>query len=196
MVELDVRRTADGGVVVVHDPTLERVWGSAHEVARATTAELRGVRLNGFAIPTLAEALDAVALPVMVDYVLADVAAPALAAVEEAGAVDRVVFSGGNIEGHRRIRALQPRARIALTWTERRPPSEDLLDDLSPEFFNPCWELGLEPFVEPMHERGLKVSTWTIDDADEMRRARDLGVDAVISNRVGTLVEVLAEARC
>jgi glycerophosphoryl diester phosphodiesterase len=196
MVELDVRRTADGEVVVVHDPTLDRIWGSAHEVAHATLAELRGVRLNGDGIPTLAEALAAVDVPVMVDYVLTDVAEPALEAVEAAGAVDRVVFAGGNVEGHRRIRARQSRARIALTWTDARLPSDALLDELAPEFFNPCWDLGLEAFVDPMHARGLKVSTWTIDDPGEMRRARDLGVDAVISNRVETLVAVLAEAEC
>ena len=36
MVELDVRRTADGAAVVVHDPTLERLWGLRRRVADVT----------------------------------------------------------------------------------------------------------------------------------------------------------------
>ena len=49
---------------------------------------------------------------------------------------------------------------------------------------------------EAMHERGLKVSTWTVDDPAEMRRVIDAGVDAVITNRIAELVALLAEARC
>ena len=196
MVELDVRRTADGEVAVIHDRTCERVWGSPLRAATATIAELRELRVAGHGIPTLAEVLETVALPVMVDYTLADVVEPALEVVESAGALDRVVFSGGNVEGHLRIRSLAPRARIALTWSEHQPPHRALLDALEPEFFNPGWELGIEQFVDAMHDRGLKVSTWTIDDEVEMRRAIELGVDAVISNRIETLVALLAEARC
>lgn len=196
MVEVDVRRTADGVAAIVHDPTLDRIWGSPRQVATSTIAELRELRVGDHGIPTLAEVLEAVSLPVMVDYTLADVVEPALEAIEAAGALDRVVFSGGNLDGHRSLRSLAPGARIALTWTKREPPPAALLDELVPEFFNPPWERCTEPVVVSMHERGLKVSTWTVDDPGEMRRAIDLGVDAVITNRVATLVALLAEATC
>lgn len=196
MIELDVRRTADGGVAVVHDPTLDRIWGSARAVAAATLDEVRALRAESHGIPTLAEALEAVSIPVMVDYTLADVVEPALEAIEEAGAGDRVLFSGANVEGHRRIRALAPGARIALTWTEREPPPFALLDELEAEFFNPYRELCTPAVVEAAHERGFKVSTWTVDDPAEMRRVLDAGADAVITNRLVTLLELLEEVRC
>jgi glycerophosphoryl diester phosphodiesterase len=195
MIELDVRRTADGGVVVVHDPTLRRVWGSPLTVARATLAELRELARGEHRISTLAEALAAVELPLMVDYTRADVVEPALEAIDAAGALDRVLFSGGNVEGHRRIRSLAPTARIALTWTRPEPPLA-LLEELGAEFFNPPWELVDEPLVEAVHDAGYRVSTWTVDDPAEMRRVVDTGVDAVVTNRIGDLVALLAEARC
>ena len=194
MIELDVRRTADGGVAVLHDPTLERVWGAPGTVAAATVEELRALRRGEHSIATLEEALEAISVAVMVDYTLADVVEPALEAV--GGALDRVLFSGGNIEGHRRIRELAPDARIALTWTNATPPAESLLDELGVEFFNPPYEHVDADVVDAMHERGLKVSTWTVDDPGEMRRVVDLGVDAVITNRISVLVSLLAEARC
>jgi glycerophosphoryl diester phosphodiesterase len=196
MIELDVRRTVDGAVAVLHDPTLERVWGSRGAVAAATLEELRGLRSGEHRIATLEEALAAISLPVMVDYTLADVVEPALAAVDAADARERALFSGGNVEGHRRLRSLAPDARIALTWTDAKPPPDELLDELMVEFFNPPHELVDADVVDAMHERGLKVSTWTVDDPAEMRRVVDLGVDAVITNRIADLVALLAEARC
>jgi glycerophosphoryl diester phosphodiesterase len=192
MIELDVRRTADGGVVVMHDPTLERVWRSPLAVAETTLAELRAVP----GVATLEEALGCVEVPVMVDYTLADVVDPALGVIGGADALDRVLFSGGNVEGHRRVRELAPTARIALTWTSRKPPPAGLLDELGIEYFNPPWERVDEKVVDAMHDRGYKVSTWTVDDPREMRRVVDCGVDAVVTNRISALVALLAEARC
>ena len=196
MIELDIRLTADGELAVVHDPTLERVWGLPRAVAETPLARVRELRANGHGIPTLAEALDAVSIGVMVDYTLADVVEPALEAIRAADALDRCLFSGANVEGHRRIRELAPEARIALTWTEEEPPSGSLLDELAVEFFNPPYQLVDPGVVDAMHERGTKVSTWTVDDTLEMRRVVDAGVDAVISNRIADLVSLLEEARC
>jgi glycerophosphoryl diester phosphodiesterase len=185
MIELDVRVTADGAVAVLHDPTLERVWGRPQAVAGLTRDELGE-------IPELADALAAVRIPVMVDYTLADVVEPALEAIARAGALNRVLFSGGNIEGHRRIRELAPEAHIALTWEEGPPPSDELLEELRVEYFNPPSRLVTPERVALMHDRGLLVSTWTVDSTTEMERVLDAGVDAVISNRVGELVRVIA----
>jgi glycerophosphoryl diester phosphodiesterase len=196
LIELDIRLTADGELAVVHDPTLERVWGLPQAVAETTLADVRALRSGEHGLPTLAEALDAVSVGVMVDYTTADVVDPALETIRAAGALDRCLFSGGNVGGHRRIRELEPDARMALTWTREERPPPQLLDDLQIEFFNPPYQLVEPGVVDEMHERGLKVSTWTVDDPVEMRRVIDAGVDAVITNRIVELVALLAEARC
>jgi glycerophosphoryl diester phosphodiesterase len=191
MIELDIRRTADGRVAVVHDPTLERVWGSPLTVADAGLNELAAL-----GIATLEEALACVGLPVMVDFTTVDVVEPALAVIRQAGALDRVLFSGGNIDGHRRVRALAPAARLALTWTAPEPPPASLLESLAVEYFNPPSEHVDAQRIAAMRGRGYKVSTWTVDEPHEMRRVVDCGVDAVVTNRVHALVSLLAEARC
>jgi glycerophosphoryl diester phosphodiesterase len=196
MIELDVRRTSDGRVAVVHDATLVRVWGSSLEVGRATLDELLAVRVGRHRVATLEEALNCVSLPVMVDYARADVVEPALEVIQAAGALPRVLFSGENLAGHRRIRELAPESRIALTWTRRLPPSDALLEELRIEYFNPPWELVDAERVDAMHCRGLEVSTWTVDDPKEMRRLVDLGVDAVVTNRISALVSLLAGDPC
>jgi len=157
MVEIDVRRTADGGVVVLHDPTLKRLWGVARHVDELTLAEIEEACAGDLRIPQLDEVLAAVQVPLMVDYTQEDVVAPALAEVVAAGALERVLFSGGNVDGHRRLRRLAPDARIALTWAEWALPSAALLGELAPEYLNPERTL-LEPdLVAAMHECGLGV---------------------------------------
>jgi glycerophosphoryl diester phosphodiesterase len=46
-------------------------------------------------------------------------------------------------------------------------------------------------FVRAAHARGVRVDAWTINQADEMRRLLGLGVDVIMTDRPGTLAEVL-----
>jgi glycerophosphoryl diester phosphodiesterase len=190
MIELDVRRTADDRAVVVHDRTLDRLWGIPYRVAELTHADV-----HAFGIPDLAEALAAIPshAQVMVDYEDEDVAEPALADVIAADSLGRVVFSGDCFEGHRRIRRFAPEARIAATWAADRPLPEALLDELDAEFYNPSGEvLARDPdAVERLHARGRKVSVWTIDEPGDMELFLDLGVDAIITNRIAALLGLL-----
>jgi len=48
-------------------------------------------------------------------------------------------------------------------------------------------------FVRAAHARGVRVDVWTINQADEMRRLLDLGVDVIMTDRPHTLAEVLKE---
>jgi glycerophosphoryl diester phosphodiesterase len=190
MIELDVRCTVDGEAVVVHDATLDRIWGVARRVADLAAADVRAL-----GIPDLAQALAAVPphVQVMVDYEERGVAEPALDAVLAADALERCVFSGDCYDGHRAIRARAPDARIACTWTSDAPCPGSLLDELGAELWNPSGNvLGRHPEeVERMHGRGTLVSVWTIDRREDMQLFLDLGVDAVITNRVADLVELL-----
>jgi glycerophosphoryl diester phosphodiesterase len=188
MVELDVRRAADGGAAVIHDPTLERLWKVRRPVAALTLDELRAL-----GIPSLAEALDAIPVQVMVDYKDDSAVDAALEAVAAADAVARCVFAGDNFAGHARIRSLCPEARIAATWMWADRDPEPVLDELGAELFNPHGSVLRDrpELVERMHARGTAVSVWTLDRRSHLEWALALGVDAVISNRIGDLVDLL-----
>lgn len=190
MIELDIRRSADGRAVVVHDRTLERLWEVPRRVADLTRDEVCAL-----GIPDLAQALAAIPshVQVMVDYEDEDVAEPALADVVAAESLGRVLFSGDCFAGHRRIRRLAPDARIAATWDRDAPCPGELLDELAAEFYNPSGNvLGRDPnAVERMHARGTQVSVWTIDEPSDMELFIEMGVDAIITNRVAALVELL-----
>jgi glycerophosphoryl diester phosphodiesterase len=46
-------------------------------------------------------------------------------------------------------------------------------------------------FIRAAQARGVRVDVWTINQAEEMRRLLDLGIDVIMTDRPGTLAEVL-----
>jgi len=187
MVELDLRRTADGVIVVLHDATLERLWGVARPVADLDLAALREIGTGSDRIPTLQEVLGAVDLPLMVDFTEADVVVGAVDAVRDAHAMARSLFVTWNVEALRALRARAPEARIGLTWIEPEPPEPTLLGELGAEFWNPMFRLVTSDRVDAAHRLGVKVSTWTVDEPRHMARVAEAGVDAIVSNQIADL---------
>ncbi len=190
MVELDCRLTTDGQVVVVHDETLAKPWGVRKPVAEMAWDEVSAVGRRGYRIPRLAEALSAVALPLMVDVPSVTVLEASLIVVRAANALDRCVFAG-HTGALVRLRQIAPAARIALSWDKRELPDAELLASTKPEWFNPYWPLATPRVVDQMHTAGLSVSVWTVDRKWQMRRVLTAGVDAVITNRTARFVSLL-----
>ena len=191
MLELDLRRTRDDEIVVLHDQTLDRLWGVHGSVGDLDLAAVQGVGDGDMRIPTLREVLSAVQVPLMVDFTRREVVGGALDAVLGAGALARSLFVTGNVEALRILRDHSPAARIGLTWVDGPAPPLALLEELGAEFWNPMFGLVTPAGVEAVHGAGLKVSTWTVDEPQDMAHVVDAGVDAVVSNRIAELVAFL-----
>jgi glycerophosphoryl diester phosphodiesterase len=188
MVEIDLRRTRDGAIVVLHDQTLERLWGLEASVGDVDLADVAALGDGVVRIPTLAEVLGAVPLPLMVDFTRRDVVAGGLQAVRAGGALERCLFVTGNVEALRQLRAASAEARIGLTWLDGPEPPLALLRELGAEYWNPWLGLITADGVDAVHRAGLQVSTWTVDTAEDMAAVVGAGVDAVVSNHIGELV--------
>jgi glycerophosphoryl diester phosphodiesterase len=192
MLELDLRRSRDGHIVVLHDPTLERLWGLDAAIADLDLAEVRQLGQGDERIPTLAELLAAFDIPLMVDFTGPEVVEGALADVRQAHAVERALFVSGHVPALRQLRALGPEVRIGLTWVKPEPPHPALLDELDAEYWNPMFRLVTPTAVAAVHERGRLVSCWTVDETRHMERVAAAGVDAIVSNRIGDLRRFLS----
>jgi glycerophosphoryl diester phosphodiesterase len=191
MVELDLRRTRDGEIVVLHDATLTRLWGDERKVADLDLAAIRGIGGGQTRIPTFGEVLDEIDIPLMVDL-NAPTVEGALHEVRRAAAMARALFVTGDVAALRHLRHLAPEARIGLTWVKQEPPPLVLLRELGAEYWNPMFTLVTPDGVAAVHGVGLKVSTWTVDKPRHMARVVAAGVDALVSNRIGQLRRHLA----
>ncbi|WAZ24446.1 glycerophosphodiester phosphodiesterase [Streptomyces cinnabarinus] len=187
-VEIDVRLTRDGVPVLLHDGTLKRLWEVDRPLRELSADEVRGVTADG--VPTLAEALAATdGHRVMVDLP----GAPDLRTtrrivdvVRESGASDRVYYCAG-AAAMLAVRAADPAAEIALTWTTLAPPRPALLDAVRPRWLNYRFPLVGRDLAERVHKGGHLLSVWTPDTRRSMRRLIGLGVDSITTNRIDTL---------
>jgi glycerophosphoryl diester phosphodiesterase len=191
-VEIDLRRTRDGEIVVLHDQTLERLWGVDSSVGDLDWPAVARLGHGDVRIPSFRQVLEAVPVPLMVDFTRREVVPGALEQVLGADALGRSLFVTGNVPALRQLRALSGEARIGLTWTDGEEPPLGLLEELGAEYWNPWFGMLTEAGAAAVHAAGRLVSTWTVDERDDMDRVVRWGADAVVSNRVGALVEFLA----
>ncbi|WP_079191466.1 glycerophosphodiester phosphodiesterase [Streptomyces sp. CB00455] len=193
-VEIDVRLTRDGVPVLLHDETLQRLWGHDVRLDAVTAPQLR--ELTGGGIPTLREALTAAgAGRVMLDLPGASYEAvrTVVDLVRECGARERAYYCAGP-RTMLAVRAADPAAEIALTWTTLSPPRRVLIDAVEPRWLNYRFGLVGPELVEALHRDGLLVSAWTADTKWAMRGLVAAGVDSITTNRVDALAAVRAES--
>jgi glycerophosphoryl diester phosphodiesterase len=191
-VELDVRRTADGVLVVHHDAEVIEA-GPIIDLDWATLAE------RAPWIPTIEEAVEACAgmwinvevknSPVDPDWDPNDQTVKAIAEIfTEWGIADRILLSSFNLQSVVRAKQLMP--TLATGWLLDRGSSplgavagtvELEIDALHPH----ADDLGDPNSIAAAHDAGLLVITWTVDDPDEIRRLATTGVDGIITNVPG-----------
>ncbi|MBA4866965.1 glycerophosphodiester phosphodiesterase [Streptomyces sp. PSKA54] len=202
-VEFDVRLTRDGVPVLLHDRTLKRLWEHDRPVSALSAAEVLEITGNG--VPTLVEALEVLAAPgsengngksngnaggsrIMVD--LPDATPKAVrtvvGVVRDCGAADRAYYCAG-ATAMLAVRAADPSAEIALTWTTLVPPRPALLDAIRPRWLNYRFGLIDRKLADKVHRDGYLLSVWTPDTRRSMRRLLDMGIDSITTNRIDAL---------
>jgi glycerophosphoryl diester phosphodiesterase len=215
--ELDVHRTADGEIVVFHDDTLDRTTDGRGPIARLTGAELSrldaGYRFGedgaypmrgaGVRVPRLAEVLEAFPeVPLNIEIKPDDPRAVAgtLAVLDRFGARARALLAAEDASRMARIREAAP---DVLTSFCSQEVAEFLASSGKPGYAPPpAFALQVPPSfwgvpvvtaesVARAHALGLEVHVWTINEVAEMERLLALGVDALMSDFPGRVVELL-----
>ena len=196
VVEIDVRLSKDGEVVVLHDPTLERLWGISAAVSDRSWKEISKLGEGDERIPLLAEVLPLFVnsnSKLIIDMAEANPAAGAYAVVAEGPLDQSQILWCGNLGAMRQIRELSTRAKIWFPWDEIELPEKRDVDHLSPEFINLHYSFVTRQRVEEFHAMGYQVAVWTVDDEATMRWAAAVGVDSITTNNLALLQRVLNE---
>ncbi|MDJ0839142.1 MAG: glycerophosphodiester phosphodiesterase [Acidobacteriota bacterium] len=223
VMEIDIHQTADGHLVVAHDPHVDRVTDGSGLIKEHTLAELQALdagyrwtrdheifpfRGKGCTIPTLLELYEA--LPdhwINIDIKQADppIFQNLADFIRRHGVAERTMvgsFHVAAIEGFRRACP-----EVATAASVRESMRIFILHKL---FLQRFYRRGVESalqipdvhegfvivtprFVKTAHQRGLAVHVWTVNDKQTMHRLIDMGVDGIVTDFPDRLLAVKAE---
>ena len=199
--ETDVHVTADGVLVAFHDTDLSRTCGRPGIITELPWSDVSAARVGGREpIPLMEDLLEAFPDARFNIDCKSNAAVDALvAAITRSNCGPRVCISAFDDRRLRRLRvALGPGvctslgpAQIAALRFLGRTAGGGAAAQVPVKQGRVT--LVDERFVSGAHRRGLQVHVWTIDDADEMRRLLDLGVDGIMTDRPARLRDVLVE---
>lgn len=217
--EIDLNLTADGYLVLNHDPILDRVSDGSGPIRDRTLAELRQLNMAchwthddetypyreaPVRIATIDEAFDAFPdTPMILELKDRDPeAAAALArSVRRAGKESSLVVSSFHLGVIRKFRALCPEVATGATLPEALlffiAQLFRLERWLSPAYQTmqlPTRYYGIPVFsprlINAAHRIGIHVSVWTVDAVEAMEHYLRLGVDGIVTNRSDRLKAV------
>lgn len=201
-VELDVRRTSDGVLVVHHDPTL----ADGSVIAHTAAAHLPP------SVPTLEAAL-AASRPMGVNVEIknsptepghdptGELVAATLAVIDAAiaaarpdGTFDVLVscFDLATVDAVRELHPVVATGYLVLSTTEPHDAVR-LAVERGHRAVHPYDLFVDEPTVRRSHDAGIEVNVWTVDHPDRIRQLAEWGVDAVITNRPDVARAALAK---
>ncbi|MGB2694526.1 MAG: glycerophosphodiester phosphodiesterase family protein [Dehalococcoidia bacterium] len=187
--EIDVRLTRDGMPVLLHDSTVDRTTDGEGRLDEFSLRQMRRLDAgDAERIPTLREVLDAVAgnMLVVLEIKAADIEEPVLNAVRRAKALDWCVVHSFRPNVVERIRRLEPRMPCSLlTGGENVVDWGQLFSfalSLNAQGVAIHHEAITEELARAAHLRELRVSCWTANKRDDVRRLAACGVDAITTD--------------
>jgi glycerophosphoryl diester phosphodiesterase len=218
MLELDVRTSKDGVVMVFHDASVDRTTDGAGMLENKTLSELRELdagfhfldpdgretfRGRGVRIPTLEEVLEALpSTPLNVEAKDSRSAVPLVEIIRRHGAQERVLVAAEWERNRRQVTDYMgpwgaSRRQITLFYLLTATPFSRLYTPRCDVLQIPEFHRGIRVltprFLREAHRRNIPVHVWTVDDPDDMRRLLAMGVDGIQTDRPDLLAPILTE---
>lgn len=201
-VEFDLRRTSEGRAIVFHDAALNRTTNGKGRVSRFSEEQLKkldaggwfGARFAGERIPTLDEALDwasGAGAMLHIEFKDSGIEEFTVKRTREHGMMERVVFSSFDFVSLRRVRELDPRARLAPIVIAY-PKLRLLSQELAPEFVH-LWSFYTlsRRIVDRAAIMRIDVNAWLVDSVPLLRRVATRGVRGVFTNEVALMCNLI-----
>ena len=220
--EMDVRRTADGRLVVIHDALVDRTTNGSGPVDTLDFEELRALnaghhfrtrdgrfpyREEHLTVPTFEEVQAAHPdLRLVVEMKTPDTAEPLCRAIRAAGRETETLVAAFGRETLERFRAACPTVAtggsfgevatfLALSLGRLAGLHDSPFDALLVSEVSGPLRVVTPRFLRSARQAGLPVIVWTVNRPGEMRRLLDLGVDGILTDDPAALSAVLAGQR-
>jgi glycerophosphoryl diester phosphodiesterase len=193
-IELDVRKTKDGHLMVIHDADVKRTTNGKGLVSELTLEQIKSFNAGeGDKIPTLQEALDFLDKKVKVLIELKEVGVEdaVLSVVLKRGLEGNVVVTSFLEDALRKVRELNGAVETGLIYAKHSNPVKAALE-LKANYLLPLCRFTHSANVKKAYENGLKIIVWTINTPEEVEEYAKKGVDGIASDKPDILMKLNA----
>jgi glycerophosphoryl diester phosphodiesterase len=184
-IELDVRKTKDNKLVVIHDADIKRTTNGKGLVSELTLTEIKTFSMEkGEKIPTLKEALDFLdkKVKILIELKETGVEKQVLTTVGERGLQKNVIIVSFIEEALQKVKELDKEVETGLIYARHKNPLKTALE-LKANYLLPLYRFTHTANVQKAHENGLKVIVWTINKPEEVAEYAKKGVDGIASDK-------------
>ena len=221
VLEMDVRMTKDGQLVVLHDDTVERTTDGMGAVLDYTLAQLKKLdtgyrwtpdsgrsfpfRGKGLTVPTLAEVFTTFPhkrLNLEIKAETTEIVPALCRKIEQYQKADLVLVASFRSSVLKEFRRLCPEVTTSCTFRESLLYFWLSKARMTSIYSPPAAALQVpeiygntrvvtRPFVEAAHRRNMQVHVWTVNDVPSMKRLYDLGVDGIMTDYPDRLLRLV-----
>ncbi len=184
-VEIDLRRTADGVLVALHDATVNRTTDGRGRISRLSLQEVKRLDAgNGTGIPTLEEALETASgrTGMMLELKARNIAQQTVETVRRTSFTGPLLYASFLHDELTHVRVADPAASLMVLFDRFPPASVARAMKYAPSHVGLRHSKATHRLVESFHRAKLHVFVYTPNRAADIQRAICLGVDGVISN--------------
>jgi glycerophosphoryl diester phosphodiesterase len=198
MIEVDIRKSRDNMLYVMHDKNALRTAGENIDIEKSTSVAIARIKLkNGEPVPTLTDLIKIVSGKAGLNLEIKS---------DGAGLLTAEYLASSDYQGYVLVSSFKEDEILAVRHVLPTLPTSLIFDVFTPHDVASYSEKGYkiislrkmtvsEKLVERCHEKGIQVYVWTVDDEDEMEKMIFWNVDGIYSNKPGVLKNLIEKLR-
>lgn len=207
-IELDVHKTKDNKLVIIHDEDIERTFKGHGKVCNFTLKELKDFknRKTIFSenmkciIPTLEEVMDLIKdkegivlnIELKTDIINYDkIEEDVIKIIEEYSMENRIILSSFNYESIRKCKEINPNIKTGMLYHYKLSDPVNKAKKINADAIHPNSELVTKELIEESHKNNIKVNSYTINSPTIMRKFSKWNIDGMFTDYPEILLEVI-----
>ena len=186
MVEVDVRETGDGHLILLHDDLVDRTTNKTGPVAEMSLEQVQRLNAGEWQrIPSLEEALEVATgkVGMILELKVEGIGAEASSIVKRIGFTGSLMYASFLPQELMRVRHAEPDALMMMLMDEHLP--KDPLADavaLRASHVGLHYSTVTPRLIQTCHNVGLQVFAYTVNSPDDIQKMKTLGLDGIISD--------------
>jgi len=197
-VEVDVRASCDGHLVLIHDSTVDRTTNGNGVVSKLTFNELRKLDAGfGERIPTLEESVELVKgkAKLVVEIKVPGIEKKIITVLKEYHFENEVIITSFIHPVVKHVKKLCPNIKTGVIFSSRPVKPANLALDAESEYLFPKLSYVDEELIQQCHEKHLAAFPWPVDTREDIENMAKLGADGIVTNKLDLVQKLISQIR-